>query len=67
MGALKTLANSGSIGSQMRCTDMLQKVAKESSKMARFVTGDRVSGVVWVTVFKALGGDESGCVDVSWH
>jgi hypothetical protein len=40
MGALKMRANSGSMGSQMRCTDMLQKVANESNKMALCVAGD---------------------------
>jgi hypothetical protein len=41
MGALKIRANSGSMGSQMRCTDMLQKVANESNKMARCVAADK--------------------------
>jgi hypothetical protein len=45
MGALKMRANSGSMGSQMRCTDMLQKVANESNNMALCVAGESLFGV----------------------
>jgi hypothetical protein len=32
--------SSGSMGSQMRCTAMLQKVAKDNKKIARRVVGE---------------------------
>jgi hypothetical protein len=40
IGASNTLESSGSMGSQMRCTDMLEKVAKDSNKIARLVAGE---------------------------
>ena len=40
MGALKMRESSGSMGSQMRCTAMLQKVAKDNKKIARRVVGE---------------------------
>jgi hypothetical protein len=41
MGASNTFDSSGSMGSQIRCTDMLEKVAKDSNKIARLVAGDK--------------------------
>jgi hypothetical protein len=40
MGTSKTRDNSGSMGSQMRCKAMLEKVASDSKKIARRVVGD---------------------------
>jgi hypothetical protein len=40
MGASNTLDSSGSIGSQIRCTDMLEKVARDNNKIARLVAGE---------------------------
>ncbi|BDU52905.1 hypothetical protein LINBF2_11400 [Limnohabitans sp. INBF002] len=39
IGAAKTRDSSGSMGSQMRCTDMLENVAKDNKKIARRVLG----------------------------
>jgi hypothetical protein len=40
MGVPKIRDNSGSIGSQMRCTAMLQNVASDNKKIARWVGAD---------------------------
>jgi hypothetical protein len=40
MGALNSRDSSGSMGSQMRCTAMLENVAKDNRKIARRVAGD---------------------------
>jgi hypothetical protein len=57
IGALKTRDSSGSMGSQMRCTVMLQNVASDNKKIARRVVGDSAFGVAWggwVSFFKAV-------------
>jgi hypothetical protein len=41
MGASNTLDSSGSMGSQIRCTDMLEKVARDNNRIARLVAGER--------------------------
>ncbi len=51
MGTANTRDNSGSMGSQMRCKAMLEKVASDNKKIARRVLGDRACEEVWV--FKA--------------
>lgn len=56
MGVPKTRESSGSMGSQMRCTAMLQKVASDNKKIARRVVGDSACVVALeggVFVFKA--------------
>ena len=40
IGASNTLDSSGSIGSQIRCTDMLEKVARDNNRIARLVAGE---------------------------
>ena len=40
MGASNTLESSGSMGSQIRCTDMLEKVARDNNRIARLVAGE---------------------------
>ena len=49
-GASKTRDKSGSMASHMRCTAMLEKVARDSKKMARFwaAVGPVAEGVGWV-------------------
>ena len=49
-GASKTRDKSGSMASHMRCTAMLEKVARDSKKMARFwaAVGPVEEGVGWV-------------------
>jgi hypothetical protein len=52
MGASNTRDSSGSMGSQMRCSAMLEKVASDNKKIARRVVGERACEVgVWF--FKA--------------
>jgi hypothetical protein len=52
MGASNTRDSSGSMGSQMRCRAMLEKVASDSKKIARRVVGERAREVgMWF--FKA--------------
>lgn len=41
IGASNTLDSSGSIGSQIRCTDMLEKVARDNNRIACLVAGER--------------------------
>jgi hypothetical protein len=52
MGASNTRDSSGSMGSQMRCRAMLEKVASDNKKIARRVVGERAC-VVMFWLFKA--------------
>jgi hypothetical protein len=53
MGASKKRESSGNIGSQTRCTAMLENVASDSKKIARRVVGDRALGEGSELDFKA--------------
>ena len=53
IGALNSRDNSGSMGSQMRCTAMLENVAKDNKKIPRRVAGGRMWGEEIGSVFKA--------------